>query len=213
MKFRAYLLAALLAIVGVSVISRGQAKSSLREQGWLEQNTPAEVGELKAEPGPDGSNVTYRLDQVRDALQAAGLVGRVYRKGAVAYDVVVVYSDRGESFHDPAGCFGAQGWQILSQETRWMESGSGKIPFNSLMVKSAEGVEQPAAYCFGTGSQLYASQTQLLRAMFLQEVLTMRSQEGAMYRFIGLSQGATQEEVLQFAAQYMGSIKGLAGRE
>lgn len=213
MKLRAFLLAGLLAIIGVAVISRGQAQSSIRSQEWLEQNTPGALAGFDVVPGPNGSNVTYRLDETRDVLQAAGLVGRVFRAGNESFDVVVVYSDRGESFHDPAGCFGAQGWEILSQAAMDVTSSAGTFSLTSLVVKSAEGVEQPAAYCFGTGKTIYAGQSQLLRAMFLGEVLSMQSQEGAMYRFIATSPGATSESVLKFAAQYLSETHGIAGRE
>lgn len=212
MKLRAYLLSFLLLVVGGMVVTRGKEVSSIRTQDWLERNTPASIAGFKMVPGRDGDNVTYRINETRDALQAAGLVGRVFTDGKQQYDVVIVYSDRGESFHDPAACFGAQGWTILRQESKLVALSDGQIEINSLIVKNKEGIEQPAAYCFGTGASIFATQTELLREMFLREVVTMKSQEGAMYRFIGLTSETTPETVLTFASRYLSATHGVAGR-
>jgi hypothetical protein len=209
MKFRAYLLACILFGIGVAVTARGGGTSTIRTKEWLLENTPRSVGSLEMRPGTESPDESYIMD-IPD-LKASGIVCRIMTDGVREIDTVVVNSDRGESFHDPAGCFRAQDWEIVRQRITTVKTKTlGEIPVNALVIrKRGSNQEMPSAYLFRHNDTIFATQSELLRAIFFGEVLTAKPQEGNMYRFIGLHPGAEEEELLAFVGEYMDETASL----
>jgi EpsI family protein len=48
------------------------------------------------------------------------------------------------NLHEPSGCYPSQGWRILNQETRWVETSQGSFPVRCLrLTRPDESTRQP----------------------------------------------------------------------
>lgn len=208
MKLRVLLLIGFFGLLGVAVNLRGDAPSKVHDEAWLEQNTPTKVGNYEMVPGPDGGLQTYHMNRKTvEALHAAATVCRVFDSGEHRFEVVVITSDRGESFHDPAGCFKAQDWVVSDQKPVTIQTKQGPIDINSLSITHVDSTDKlAAAYFFRHQSKFFWNQNQFVRSLFFGELLSATRQEGFMFRVIAQDPKTTTDQLAAFTASYIDGL-------
>lgn len=210
MKTRLIVLGVFFAIIAVLVNTRGTAVSTVHSEPWLETHTPQKVGAFQMIPGPDGGLQTYHMNpETVTALHAAATVCRIFQSGKQQYEVVVITSDRGESFHDPAGCFNAQKWKITEQAPRSIQTTAGPLEINGLYIEKEGSGRIPAAYFFRHAGKFYSSQGTFVRQLFISELLTAKRQEGYMFRIIAQDPALSMEQLQKFAGEYVSALEAI----
>lgn len=208
MRIPLLVLAAVLIPAGVAVNIRGSTKSVAMSQEALERFMPEYVGGSGALLGPDGKPLLNNWNpETRDALMASSMSGRKYSYYGNLFEVLVINSDRGESFHNPAACFATQDWNVTEQRTVTREfEGIGRVAFTFLDMNMVRG-RRKVLFTYELGDRFIADQGRLVRTMFFEELKTARRQEVNMYRFIGETETVTEEELLDFAGAFLKTVR------
>lgn len=176
----------------------------LRDEKWMIENTPRQVGSytmIQRDAGPD---ITYKMDEATyDTLKPYGIVARVLQFDQKAYDTVVIMSNRKESFHDPRVCFTAQGWSLVKEEVKTIQTKKhGPIQI-TLAVMDKDGRKSLSTF-FYRGPKGFCPTTNALKwQMFFHQCKTLSDAEGAFYRVIPLHDAATEAELYAFIDQFL----------
>lgn len=208
MRVPLLVLAAVLIPAGIAVNFRGSTKSVAMSQEALEEFMPDYVQGSGALLGQDGKPLLNNWNpETRDALMASSMSGRKYSHNGNLFEVLVINSDRGESFHNPAACFATQDWNVTEQKTLTRDfPGIGTVPFTYLDMNMVRG-RRKVLFTYELGDRFIPDQGRLIRTMFLEELKTARRQEVNMYRFIGETETVTEEELLDFAGAFLQTVR------
>lgn len=115
-KPQAILLIGALVATGVAANFVPRPSATKRTEAWMESQLPVRVGDFEFVASAQNPMQSYKMEKTTyETLKPFGIVSRVYSKSGEQYDVVVVSSDNGDSFHDPSICFQSQGSEL---ETR-----------------------------------------------------------------------------------------------
>jgi len=184
-----------------------RAHGERRDEAWLSAKVPDEVAGYRFQPGADDPKCSYKMDETTyNVLKPNGINARRYGLGARTYDVVVIESNNGDSFHDPTVCFTSQGHEIVSQESARVKTRTrGEIPITLLQTKSEAGVRW-AAYTYQGPSGMKEAPMPLLLDLFVTELRTSKVPAGVFYRFMGLSPVGSRDELLAFTAEYFDRV-------
>lgn len=187
----------------------GKRPAEVLPETWLEEKMLTEVDEFQLIPKEFGSTITYKMSDVSyEVLEPIGIAcQRMEDLQGRAIDVVIIAGHSMKSFHDQQICFKAQGWNMLTTEQRTMDTKShGKIPYSFMSVSMRGELPKPAMYLFRTplGFADYAG----ARMGFLQGKLKdpFATQVGYSYRFIGLTPDVSEDELRDFAADYLDKL-------
>jgi hypothetical protein len=198
LKKRVYAIALVLLAFGLALQTAPRAEfGDAKSEEWLESKAPRKVADFFADPG-----VPYRMDEVTyRELNPFGIVVRIFRHGPDAYDVVMIASNRKESFHDQRVCFSAQGWTLVGDSLAYVESKTrGRVPV-TLLDLSASGRGKRYAVLFYRGpGGFYSNPRDLAWSMFKEQLWFWRKPnlESVFYRIIPLRSETTKEELLEF---------------
>lgn len=182
------------------------------DEHWMAQRSPVAVGAYKYVPGIDNPDESYHMGKsTYDTLQPTGIVAREYTSGNKAFDVVLIASDSGESFHDPRVCFTASGWNITNQKKQIVHTNAhGDIPMT--FVKMQGDKENKSALYFYRGPNGYESVARKMRfEMLVSQLVHVRNDQGVFYRFIPMSDGISDDELFQFASNYIDEANRVSG--
>lgn len=138
LRFRAFLIGAFLVAVGVAIQVAPATNLSPKDETFMEKNAPTKVGEFSFYGDTLGKkpNQSYAISQeAYDILKPFGIVGRVYATGSDGYDVLLVSSNKKESFHDQRVCFTASGWTLTGQTQDVLDTPRGQIPISFVTMK------------------------------------------------------------------------------
>lgn len=155
---------------------------------------------------------SYKMDEMTyTELKPFGIVSGIFQKEQRQFDVVLIASNRKESFHDPRLCFTSQGWTLLNEETVEIDTTRGRIPVTLAQMRSKDGNPQITAF-FYKGQGGYFSSAQAFAFDSLKRQLKGSIDlEGVFYRFIPLWAGATEEDLKAFIAKYLDEADKTSG--
>ncbi len=147
-------------------------------------------------------------------LDPFGIVSRTYRKGESAFDVLLVASDKRESFHDPNVCLPSQGLIVEDEhEEDIMTKNRGKVHLTIAKLSQPDHSSSSwIAYFYKVQDKFIArgkaSIFVLTLAMFKGPLLHANfDMNTVFYRFISEQPGATKEQFLQFVADFLDTAK------
>jgi len=203
-KPQAMLLIGALVATGVAANFVPRPSATKRTEAWMESQLPVRVGDFEFVPSAQNPMQSYKMEKTTyETLKPFGIVSRVYSKSGEQYDVVVVTSDNGDSFHDPSICFQSQGSELENQSVGKVETKSrGTIPVTFLKT-SYNGQPRVAAYCYKGPGGMISGSFSILMDLFRGELSSGRTQEGTFYRFISLHSGATEANLNKFIGDYL----------
>ncbi len=206
MLVRSLLIAGLFAVFGVAVIARPTAKPYHVDEAWLERQYPTVLGKFVMQPGIDGSTGhSYKMDATTyETLKPYGIVGRTLSDGVHTMDVVTLAGDSEESFHNPLLCFQAQDWSVhWSKEIVIPTKSRGNVHATIAEASRAGMAPQYAVYTFEGPRGTFPSPWTLKDDMFWSEFKSGKVQFGTFFRFLSLTPNMSEEQVVQFARDYL----------
>ena len=146
-------------------------------------------------------------------LDPVGITAQRYSgPGGRSYDAVIVAGDRMESFHDQRWCFKAQGWDLKSEEDAKLQTKSwGEIPIKVVQISRDGMAPTFAVFTFKGPTKFHSDIPTMSYDYFFFELFKQKKFVGTEYRVIPLYSGATKNEVLQFAADYIDATSASSG--
>lgn len=206
LKKRIIVLSVIIGLVGIgtTVIPRGSGRKI--DERWMETKAPTSVGEFAFQASEENPGQSYRMDQRSyDLLKPFGIVCRVYSHGDKSYDVVLIASDKRESFHDPTVCFPGQGWTVKSIRVVDIDTKKhGKIPVTlSTMHSSTANVDNLVVYFYRTPTKFVPLTGDVTLAMFSGPLRGHFNTESVFYRFMPRSPDIGEKDLLGFVDDYL----------
>lgn len=203
MRKRVFFVGGILLAFGIALHTAPRADLGPdKPETWLEERAPNAVGEFKADP-----RLSYRMDQrTYDELNPFGIVSRVYVQGDVGFDVIMIASNRKESFHDQRVCFSAQGWTLSKDSLRFLESKTrGRVPVTLLELTSPVRGKRWALLFYKGPKGFCANPRDLAWAMFQEQLRfwTKPNLDSVFYRIIPTSERVSERELLDFAGNFL----------
>jgi hypothetical protein len=177
-----------------------------RTESFLEQKAPLKVASYAFEASPTSPKPAQSYVVGEDTykiLNPFGIVGRVYRDGAKAFDVLLIASNKKESFHDQRVCFAAQGYNLTDQRIETLETKRGTIPITVTQMTHKDLGEQVAILFYKGPGGFYPTPQSLAWAMFKEQLMGGTKLEAVFYRVIPVGEATTKEELLQFVRSYL----------
>ena len=209
---RTWMLAGMVGAMGAVTMFVPPPRSKAINENWMAQRAPAAVGPYHFVSNPDTPGQSYRMGKsTYDTLQPSGIIAREYRSGDKLFDVVLIASDSGESFHDPRVCFTASGWNISHERHVLVPTqADGKVPMT--FVKMTGDKQTKSALYFYRGPYGYEAVARKMRfEMLVGQLIHIRNDQGVFYRFIPMSDGISDEDLTQFASQYLDEAHRVSG--
>lgn len=211
---RAFVAAGLLLAVGGSLAFAPKPTAVMRDEVWVANGLPTEFSGFRMAPSTDSSvpYCTYKMDKVTyDVLKPWGIVPRIFQKEGESYDVVVIGSNTKDSFHDPAVCFSAQGWNLSNAREETLDTKThGKVPV-TLVDMDKEGTKTIAMYFYRLRDGYVASNTNAKKEMLLYKLAHLgKDNEGGFIRIIP-NGGANLTKLKTFAADWIDAATKSSG--
>ncbi len=209
MKKLYYAVAGTLA-VGAAFVHFGQKAAAERPpESWLEGMMLVENHGYQLVTDQPGKKISYSMaPETYQVLNPIGIACQKMEDAAGRQmDVVIIAGDSMQAFHDQRVCFKAQGWDLLSEEIRYLKTERhGTIPVTWMTIQLPGQSPKEALYAFRSpvGFQTY-DQAKLgfikakLKDMFGEQI-------GYSYRFIGLTPDVDANELAQFAVEYLDTL-------
>lgn len=151
LRTRAMVAGIAMIVSGIAIQATPTAKLPGRTEKELEKMAPVQVGDytfyeraLSKKPlqSYDLDEETYKI------LQPFGIVGRSYESGGKAFDVLLVSSNKKESFHDNRVCFEATGWTLTDQSHASVNTSRGLIPLTLVKMRHDQFGTRTAAFLY-----------------------------------------------------------------
>lgn len=180
-----------------------------RNEAWLESSVPVEFGQYSLVKGDAGDRVSYKMDETTyKTLSPVGIAGQVFSdQSGGRYDAVVIAGLGMHSFHDQRWCFQAQGFTILEDKQSTIKTKAyGDVDILSLTIKRDGRPSQPALFVFKSPERFSANYYAAKWDFLKKQLLTGTPHMGFSFRFIGMTEDVTKEELITFAQQYLDEI-------
>ncbi|MCB8933164.1 MAG: exosortase-associated EpsI family protein [Chthonomonadaceae bacterium] len=205
LKKRSFVLAGVLIVAGLAIqLTPRISLAAGKTEDQLEKLAPMQVDDYKMIPGQDDPGQSYKMNQMTyDELKPFGIVSRVFQNGTRSFDVVLIASNRKESFHDPRLCFTSQGYTLLEEVQKDVETSRGPIPITFAKMKSLQGEPMITAFFYRGNNGYYATAQRFAFDNLLRQLKGSIDLEGVFYRFIPTYGGATEDELVEFIKQYL----------
>lgn len=188
-----------------------QPKVKVTEE-FMVSKTPPEVDGFLPVQLPRAGQDVY------DMLQPFGIVAMDYHKDSKVYDVMLIASDRRESFHSPNVCMPAQGLNITKEHDETITTrthGKVRVTVAELEFPNAPHEKQYMAFFYKVQNKFVARSGNttlvLTLAMFEGPIRGNFDQNTVFYRFISEHANANKEELLQFVADYLDKAHETSG--
>lgn len=198
-----------IALGAVTTFMPPPARAAVSEN-WMEEKAPLSVGKYEMQRSESDPGQSYEMGKVTyETLDPDGIVARIYTDGDKTYDVVLIASDSSKSFHDPRVCFTASGWQIVSQREALIKTKTrGDLPMTLVTMRGSGGTSERSAIYGFKGPSGFISEARKMRwDMFVTQLKRVQNEDGVFYRFIPMSDDTSDEDLLQFAADYLDEAK------
>lgn len=204
LKKRIGALAIIMGAFGIAQLATPKASLKARTESWMEDTSLTEFNGWHMVQSQENPKQTYRMNQATyDTLKPFGIVSRVFEKGNRSFDVVLIASNRRESFHDPRICFTGQGYVIQKE-------GVLDIPTKTRGVAKATSVEMNGpdgpskALYFYRGPDGFAPTTRDLKVGMVMNLIRGNTDvDGVFYRIIPRDKNESLDDVVAFAGEYL----------
>ena len=213
---RAFVAAGLLLVLGAGLAVASKPSATKRTEKEVADQLPTEFSGFRMAPAQDSSvpYCTYKMDQATyDILRPWGIIARVFQKSGESYDVVVIGSNTKDSFHDPAVCFSAQGWNLSNAREEMVQTKAyGEVPV-TLVDMNREGQKTIAMYFYRLRDGYVASNTGVKEKMLLYKLMPQhigKDNEGGFIRIIP-NGGADLQKLKTFAGQWVDAAAKSSG--
>ncbi|RYG81418.1 exosortase-associated EpsI family protein, partial [bacterium] len=212
---RAFVAAGLLLAVGGALAFSPRPDAVQHDEKWVAAGLPTQVASFRMAPAQDASvpYCSYKMDaSTYQILQPWGIVPRVFQNAnGESYDVVVIGSNLKDSFHDPAVCFSAQGWNLSNARQEMLATKTyGSVPV-TIVDMEREGQKTIAMYFYRLRDGYIASNTGAKKEMFVYKLRRFgKDNEGGFIRIIPNS-NANLEKLKLFAAQWVDEAAKTSG--
>ena len=155
---------------------------------------------------------TYKMDEMTyTELKPFGIVSGIFQNEGRSFDVVLIASNRKESFHDPRLCFTSQGWTLLDEQQIQLQTARGTIPVTLAQMRSRDGSPQITAFFYkGQGGYFSTAQSFAFNSL-KRQLKGSIDLEGVFYRFIPLWSGATTDDLKAFIVAYLDEADKTSG--
>jgi hypothetical protein len=188
---------------GVFLALPSRAESVVTEQ-WMKDHAPSQVADFDFHKSADDPQISYKADEATyDMLKPFGIVSRTYFNMGQQFDVVLIAGNDKENFHDPHVCFSAQGWTFKEDTIIDVPTKTRGTIKATLAVISNRGRDSITVFFYRGPKGFYPSTPNLGMAMLLGPLMGDFKTDAVFYRFMPMYEGATKEEVIQFAGNYM----------
>jgi len=180
-----------------------------KDEAWLESSVPVEFGNYELVKGDAGDRVTYKMDKTTyEVLSPVGISGQVFRdREGRSYDAVIIAGLGMHSFHDQRWCFEGQGFQILDDTTTTIKTKAyGELEVMSLTLKRDGRPSQPALFVFKSPTRFSTNYHAAKFDFVVKQLLTARPHMGFSFRFIGMTEDMTAEQLKTFATEFMDKV-------
>jgi len=205
------ILISILVVAAIASLARPGAIARFPSEKEVEKMIPTQVGSFVSDAGPEGPGYSYKMEEATyNTLRPLGIIARIYRDGPAIFDAVVIPAERTSSIHDPRDCFTRQGWDIvdigsIDVPTRAM----GEVPFRLMQMRSTEGAgNRLALFSYRGPTKFYNVVRDLQQAQLNYALKTLKSEHVIAYRFIDMTQRATKEDLVAFAAKFLDATHG-----
>ncbi len=184
----------------------------VHDDQWLYESMPTELDKSTVRQGDDVPNISYMMDEkTYETLDPIGIAAQVWTTPVGQFDAVIIASDSIKAFHDQRICFNAQGWVIKDLKVREVDVPShGMVPFTVMTLDRNDGDTKYGIYTFRPPIG-FTSYEKAKIGFLLNELKTGQPGLGYSYRFIGMSSGLTEDQVIDFAKEYMAAAKKSSG--
>lgn len=203
---RAFVAASLLLVVGAALAFAPRPGSVQRSEEEIAKELPVAVADFKMAPpsNPSVPYCTYKMDEATyGILRPWGIVPRIFQKDGESYDVVVIGSNTKDSFHDPAVCFSAQGWNLSNAREETIPTKAyGDVPV-TIVDMDKEGQKTIAMYFYRLREGYVASNGGVKRQMLLYKLMKFgKDNEGGFIRIIPNGE-ANLQKLKTFAGEWV----------
>lgn len=210
---RTYVLAGVLAAAGAYFAFSARPAQATKTEDDLEKLAPYSMPAYRYVPSPDDPDQSYKMSQsTYDVLVPYGIVARRFEGTNKAFDVVLIASNKKESFHDPRVCFSAQGWNIIQEDRIQIPTKTrGTISASLAQLQHAEMGKGFAVY-FYRGPKNFSPTTMGIKLdIFWEQLFGQGNTDGVFYRFIPLYRDASKEDLVTFIGEYMDAANESSG--
>ena len=181
-------IAVVLGIFAAWGLTSGSTKSTKPEEKWLEDQMITEVGEFElVNAMDDNPKISYKMDES-------------------SYDVVIIAADSMKALHDQTVCFRAQGYELYSDEIRPIQSDvRGQYPaiFSTIRRDGGPLINAILAFRSPRGMVTY---NRAKVDFFMYQLQNGKPGRGFSYRFMGLDESITMEDLEFFARNYLDKL-------
>ena len=202
---RLYILGAILLVSGAGIHLLQPPESDIKTEAWMMDKTPLRVSEYLFVPGSENPKYSYKMDKrTYELLNPDGILARVYKSDYKRFDVVLIMGRNQANFHDPRVCFQGQGWEFKKLEKSKVNLGNNEtIPITLTDMKSKLVDRKLAAFFYKSGKKYFANTQEFKVGLMVDKLLSYSNSEGTFFRFIPVHEGASEEELKQFIAEYI----------
>lgn len=203
---RCWALAGIVLACGAFTMFVPPPRSKPVDEPWMAARMPDAVDGMEFQPDPSAPpGQSYKMGKsTYDTLEPSGITARIYAGDSKAFDVVLIASDNSKSFHDPRVCFTASGYNIVKQRQVPLHTKTrGDVPMTFVKMNGAGDMQKSALYGY-RGPNGFVSVARKMRwDMMLGQLLHARNEQGVFYRFIPMSGDISDQELQQFAADFL----------
>ena len=196
-------------LIGFGALARLQPPrlAPSRTEAWMESVLPTEIPGYTMARSLEKPNQSYDAGKRQyEYLQPYGIVCRVFNKGDVSIDTVVIAGNDRDTFHDPFFCLPGQNWQITqSGQIKISTKTRGDIPATQITLRDPNGMEHHAIFFYKGPSGFHPTQNSLYMDWFMNELKQGKPAEGAFYRFLSLNAATNEQEVMEVVGEYIES--------
>jgi hypothetical protein len=201
---RIVVLTAVFGVFGIAQLSAPKMSASNRTEAWMEDNSLSAFDGWNLVPSPENPKQSYKMNEATyQTLNPFGIVSRVFQNRDREYDVVLIASNRRESFHDPRICFTGQGYNIKEEKVVQIPTKTrGNVPATSVIMDGPNGPS--IAVYFYRGPDGFAPTTRDLKLGMVFSLLKGKKDvDGVFYRIIPRTSKETLPDVVKFAGDYL----------
>lgn len=204
--------------IGFAVAAYIQRPKFTVTEAWMETKAPNTVDEMPFFRSSTNPEQSYKMDQqTYDLLQPFGIVSRVYSNVSKQFDVVLISSNRRESFHSPTVCLPSQGWKMGPVKDITINTKShGVVPITIAEVDPPDNTgKQWIAYFYRTQNRFIANSNASILvvtlAMFEGPLKGDFDMNAVFYRITTRYSGASEDDLKAFVADYLDAANASSG--
>lgn len=202
MKTRAIAVSIVLVLCGLAIAFRSGVTGYVRpDEQWLEARLPDRIGTYDFVRSRENPEQSYRMsEETYAALDAIGIVCRIYEGPSGRFDVVTIAGDEPDTFHDQTWCFRAQGWEVREDRVETLATSLGDVPVRIIRVRAGARDEWMSFVFRGPSGDFFERFGGLWRDFMVNDLTRGRTTPASFLRVMGL-EGQSDQAILDFTVK------------